>query len=299
MLAQESFNPTQNLELGIDEIFKPLFSPEQWLDISDAFKIQEAFSVPDMYGPYSNIMSELGSVETDTVRDRFYETVVGFTTSILRAHSIEPNRDTPLRVLVDISEVFMAIQNLEDYEHVYTLFQGNRSEEEILLALLCEHTQYDEAFLLSCIKSFDSGLLTMLKSFCETKLSYNNIEDDEETLKTKTQAASNMKTLQQICPDAIGVYMTSMSMLLGQPLKTYIAISKNNLKVIEDDGVLADDFLSLCLISKEHKENPYTLWSQYSDEFTDTIKRAMDISSLINRRFSDFSQLWKAQNETI
>lgn len=297
MLADNDTIPTQDFNMDIDSVFKPLFSPEAWQDISDAIAIQEQFSVPDIYLSVSTLVARLTNEETDSVKDDFYYTIKAQTDSILKAHGVHMQDYTPLRVIIDIAETFLTIQHLSDYDHLYSLFQGNLSDEDRLLAILCEHTIYDEAYLLSNIKSFDSVLLLMLKAYCERQIGHTDYETDQNIIELKAAAIKNMSVISNIAEHAIGVQLVLMNMLLAQPLITYINLAKENIDSNPDENDLAIDFISLCLISQEMKTNPHELWSQYSNMFEMSLNKAMSISNKINAQYNLFLHHMRVSNE--
>lgn len=286
------------MDIDITDVFKPMFTYELWVDIEKALSIMHQFELPDLYDKATELMSMYGTEEADTLRDMFYNDIVSKMYYILKMHSVKLSKGTSLEYLNELAEFFITVQHLVDYDSFYSYFNSTKTNDELMFEILEEYTSVPAVIWASLGFEYEEVLVLMLKSMCEQKLGIVQIDTNPDTIRLKAKAFINMSVLANMgYENSLGVQLAMMQTLMGQPLSTYISLAKDNLLSNESDKDLAVDFLSICLISKEQDTNPYTLWSEHSDDLDITIGRAISIQSEINNLYTTFTQYLKAKYE--
>lgn len=286
------------MDIDITDIFKPMFTYELWVDIEKSLSIMEQFELPDLYDKATELMSMTGTEEADTLKDMFYNDIVSKMYYLLKMHSVRLSKDASLAYLNELAEFFLTVQHLADYDSFYSYFNSTKTNDEIMFEILEEYTSVPSVIWAGIGFEYEEVLVLMLKSMCEQKLGIVQVDTNPDTIRLKAKAFVNMSVLANMGHEnSLGVQLAMMQTLMGQPLSTYISLAKDNLLSNESDKDLATDFLSICLISKEQDTNPYTLWSEHSDDLDMSIGRAISIQSEINNLYTTFTQYLKAKYE--
>ncbi len=263
--------------------------------IRRAFKLLEEFNFPQLYESYHDILGEDQLVYNTDLRDRFAYQVQKDLRHICSIHSVVFIDDIKLQTLVDLTEFFMTIQHLVDYDMILSTMESSEmTDEEQLVEIMNEYTGIDHSLLTEYIQSFDSKFLEFLKLYALTKSNLSIPEESKEVIELKASMLANIKLYKEhIDSEAVGVALVELGVLLNQPFQIYYNLVADDLSEKKPQA-LASDIISLSIISDQKDASAMDNFRAIASRMNLTIPQITTTEQFISSLYSAYNGLVKA-----
>lgn len=273
------------------------FSPELAIDINFAFSLLDKFNYPDLYDPFIDIITTDQLVDSVSITDNFLTQLKKDMRHLLKIHSLDMSFDTPLDMLNKLAEFFFNIMFLEDYEMINMTLASDMNDEEMFLQMVTEYTTLDEASILEHITEIGTFLIKTIKIFVNNKTGTKFEPMSDKELSIQKEIIKDMKVFSKyISADAVGVQLTLLGLPLHQPFDVYFELGSKLFNTTSAEA-LANDFLSLAMISTDRDKNPKTVFNEHSGSIAANLADLLSIEHALDVSYIKFIQLRKVDNE--
>ena len=296
------FNPLTlftNRKPPMDNVLQFYIDSGYTLELRDqiykSFELLQEFDYPDLFQAYHDILGNDQLADNSSLRDRFVLQIEKDLRYVASLHSVEFADSINLLTLNNLVEFFLTIQHLVDYDMILSTMESSElTNEEVLVAIMNEYTGIEESQLMEYITEFNPKFLEYLKIYA---LSKSNLEIPPESKETIDRKASIIKGIklyaEHIDPQAVGVELVKLGVLLDQPFGTYYGLVKDDLsaKISKD---LASDIISLSIISQNKESSPLDNFRSIASDLGVALSDAIAIERTISSIYSTFTGLVSA-----
>lgn len=259
-----------------------------------AFKLLEEFDFPDLYSRYHQILGNDQLTYNADLRDSFLHQVNEDLRFVGNLHSVEFIDGINLLTLVDLTEFFMTIQHLVDYDMILSTMESSElTDEEMLVEIMNEYTGIDHSALMEYIESFNPKFLEYLKLYAMSRQGMEIPEVSQEVIDRKTTIVKNITTYRNhIDGDAVGVALVELGVLLDQPFDTYYSLVRDDLQA-KKPVELASDIVSLSIICQQQDASPTENFRKVSEGMRLPINTIVAVEQAIATTFSAYNAMVK------
>lgn len=224
------------------------FAEELVREMYRSFLFFERFKSDTYTAPYQDVMALHQLEHSDGIIDQWRGLLERDTAELLEAHGIFVDEDASLSFKNDLIGLITVLMNLDNYDVVMTILEGFKDDLEQFADIAAEYTALDQTEVLEHVVRIHEHFIQALKVMAQGKRT-------ESAVAIYPTLITNLSIYtEHLAENNMAVYLVKDGLRVGESLSTYLEMLKDEL-LLEDDELLAKNFVALALISSDYNNN--------------------------------------------
>jgi hypothetical protein len=282
----------------IKEYILTKYMPELQIELFRAFNFFTLYNYVDHELPFINLLMAEDLNETQELQDQFIHIVFSQQETIFKAHLLTVSDHATLFERNELLEVFLQIQNLQDYSHIEAILHSTKDPVHATALVIEKLSSLTELQALDVLMEIDTLAFEQLKNYVSKQTLLRN-----STTKTYTEIGqkivNNMRDFISFTENKnlLGRVLMDDGVLLDQPIPRYKNYFKNNILDNKDQKETALQILSVLYLEEKGIDRPLESFREYASLFFSDITTISQMEHQINTVVAEYTTFLKVRDE--